>query len=410
MKDLLSQLQLKLIDCLNNYYETDCRTFMNIEYILLQIRNYVLSEQRCFDDLSQALHSFLQEEIPVRNLSSSTKYLYARITSLMISINNNEDVSEWSYQRHHKIYKLSEENEQILNCYSQSMSDISESSRRTYLYNSRFFLYEIELRNIDHISNVTAETAYEIIRCYTERSKSFPRHMLRFIRFLGESDICPELNDICFDKPKADPKEYNKLTFSPEELQGILNAADRSNPVGKRNYAIMQIAVQTLLRSVDIASIKISDIDFSRNQIALIQAKNKTPVVSEVNDECMKAIADYIDNGRPETDDDHLFIRARRPYRAICRKGTIQNIFKSLRDAAGIDHVDGDGRTMHGIRRSVISQMAANNEDIGIIAEALGHQSINTSIIYTSLDPRQLQDCSLSLENIEITKGEYLDD
>lgn len=406
MLDKLAVLCTELTNFLKKYYDVDKHTQKRNDYVLNDVKEFISSNIQLFSSLDEALCIYRDCEIPNKGLLSSSMFYYRRLTNLLIKLNKGEDISNWSYERHQKRQPVSDDSEKILDDYSKTLN-VRTSTCFNYLTKARFFLYELEAKNIQDISTVDKDLAYEIVDSFNKSNVSGTCYVIRFIRYLAEEDCCPLLKDIYFEHAASPPKESNKQIFSINELNQILNAIDTSTPAGKRDYAIMQIACQTILRSIDIALLKLCDIDFENNLIKTVQSKSGKLSEYKVDDECISAIRDYIEQGRPNTEDDHLFIRERRPYRGICKKGTVQNIFKKYRNAAGVEHTIGDGRTFHGIRRTVASRMAINNEDIGIIAEALGHGCIDTVRIYTTLDASVMKECSLSFEGIEIMKGVY---
>lgn len=68
------------------------------------------------------------------------------------------------------------------------------------------------------------------------------------------------------------------------------------------------------MRSGDIAGLSFGQMDFSANTIRFEQCKTGEPhelfMVSDVKD----AIRDYIDSGRPKSDNPHVFMMHKAPY------------------------------------------------------------------------------------------------
>lgn len=59
--------------------------------------------------------------------------------------------------------------------------------------------------------------------------------------------------------------------FTPEEVEAVLRSADRSNPIGKRNYAILLLVARLGLRIGDVRRLKFDDIDWENKRISIIE-------------------------------------------------------------------------------------------------------------------------------------------
>ena len=101
--------------------------------------------------------------------------------------------------------------------------------------------------------------------------------------------------------------------YTKEERIKVLNAPDRSLPMGKRDYAIILIIIKLGLRSSDITHLKMSNLDRIKKRININQYKTDNyqslPLYSDVEE----AIDDYILNGRPDTKSEYIFIGNRPP-------------------------------------------------------------------------------------------------
>jgi integrase len=63
--------------------------------------------------------------------------------------------------------------------------------------------------------------------------------------------------------------------YAKEEVLKIENSVDCSGRVGKRNYAVILLALRLGLRALDISNLKFSNIDWDNNVIELILVKTK---------------------------------------------------------------------------------------------------------------------------------------
>jgi len=96
-----------------------------------------------------------------------------------------------------------------------------------------------------------------------------------FLRYLNSDGILAI--DWSYLVPKDNYKNGAKLptTYTKEEVERMLQAVDRGNPKGKRDYAMMLLASRLGLRASDICGLKFEHLLWSQNLIVLIQEKTK---------------------------------------------------------------------------------------------------------------------------------------
>ena len=65
--------------------------------------------------------------------------------------------------------------------------------------------------------------------------------------------------------------------------------------------------------------------------------------------------------------------------------------------AAGIERAGWDGKSFHALRRTAGTNMLISGTPIAAVAQVLGHNSIESSKRYISLDIERLRECGLEL-------------
>ena len=85
--------------------------------------------------------------------------------------------------------------------------------------------------------------------------------------------------------------------WDPGDVARILDAVDRGNPCGKRDYAIILLVTRLGLRSIDVKRLEFSDFDWPGNRLSVAQAKTGKwlPLLKDVG----WAVIDYVRAGRP---------------------------------------------------------------------------------------------------------------
>ena len=222
-----------------------------------------------------------------------------------------------------------------------------------------------------------------------------------FLRFLFDNNIIENDLTPALCLPVQKPKKLLS-GFTHDEVDRILEQPDRSIPTGKRDYAILLLGKSTGLRIGDIISLKRADIDWINGTVSITQNKTASPLTLPLNPETEEAIIDYIRNSRPSCDLPFVFIRNNAPYAALSRQH-VTKMFIRYREAAGVTHITGDGKSFHGLRRSIASWMLDADVPLTTISQVLGHRKMESTGRYLSIDEKKLQRCTFSLAGIEVT-------
>ena len=95
----------------------------------------------------------------------------------------------------------------------------------------------------------------------------------RFLNYLFDNGYIKR--NLSLIVPKDNYRKQAKLpsVYTPDEIQIILNSIDRTTSIGKRNYAIILLAVRLGMRASDISDMKFCSIKWGANQISFIQMK-----------------------------------------------------------------------------------------------------------------------------------------
>src|SRR5260370_3441273 len=120
----------------------------------------------------------------------------------------------------------------------------------------------------------------------------------RFFAFLNAAG----LSDVRIDGllAHAAPRRVRALPcFTREETARLLEGIETGTPCGKRDYAMVALAVSTGLRCCDIVALRLEEIDWRRDEIRLGQAKTSKPLVLPLPALAGNALAEWILHGRP---------------------------------------------------------------------------------------------------------------
>ena len=302
----------------------------------------------------------------------------------------------------------------LLNDYVNNLKNEGKAfgTIQTYGIVSRQFLEYLELKNIKDIADVQLVTVSlfipSISKQYQPTSMRTVLSALRsFLRFAEKKNL------INCSLSRAIPGSFGRKTLivptiTPKEEQKLLSSVDRNTPSGKRNYAMLLLALRTGLRSIDITNLKLSDIHWKTNTIEIVQEKTGTPLALPLLTDVGNAIADYILNGRPYSQLSQIFLQTHAPYQKLSGHSSCYSVSRKIMKDAGIRQDKGDQSGFHCLRHSLAARLLSEETPLPVISSILGHRNKDSTKVYLSTDLEHLRACALSLQGIEVTQEELL--
>ena len=185
--------------------------------------------------------------------------------------------------------------------------------------------------------------------------------------------------------PHAPQRTHTKLpaVWTEEQIESLVSGIDTTNPVGKRDYAMMIIGARLGLRIGDITNMKFSDIDWNKKEISIIQRKTKEPLNLPLPNDVGWAIIDYLKNGRPITDCENILFVHNAPYKGKPFTSTLwHNFNKALKMLAFQRRRKRTG--WHSLRHSLATNLLQNNVGVTTISDILGHSDPQVAKHYLS--------------------------
>lgn len=282
----------------------------------------------------------------------------------------------------------------------------SESLNRNIIYAAHtYFLYLAE-SGIQDISEVSMDSLRRYVMHCADRMTSnslntIRRNLKHLHLWLYENEFTSAgFSDILsFTTPWM---HRIKKPIPHSEIALTLEAIDRTTSIGKRDYAMFLLATVTGLRSVDIAGLQFSTIDWINGEIRLQQEKTGVMLALPLTFDVGEAIKDYILFARPESRLDTIFLSSRPPFSSLGRRG-IYSAFNQVRLSVGLPK-----SSFHGLRRALGTNMVVAGIPITTVAQVLGHADVSSTKQYISLDSVHLKECALDLTGIAPDRGDAI--
>lgn len=278
---------------------------------------------------------------------------------------------------------------------------LSASTIETRLQRADVLLRYLEGSGVTKLEMLGAETLASFIAWlgvhYADVGKSNILYTLRSLFSCPEVaasltfDPTALLTNLHTPKHRVVPSVYTQ-----EEVAMALSAIDRETDAGRTLYLVVMLAAVYGLRSRDIKELRIGDIDFKGESIALVQHKTGRPLVLPLV-ECVKLpLLDYLMNTRRECGCDNVLIRHRGAPRPYSPRNHFGGELRAAMERGGVV-IGGRKAGLHSLRHSLATGMLASGVPVDEIAAVLGHQSTNATKAYVWSDVERLRVAALEV-------------
>ncbi len=214
----------------------------------------------------------------------------------------------------------------------------------------------------------------------TKRCISVIRGYARHLRFQG-MPVDPGLLLLPLTAPVGKLDSVPR-TLPVEDLERLLRAYDRTTPAGIRDYAIALCFIDLGLRVSEVADLTLDDWDWHHGILQIHARKTRQERHLPVPVRLGEAVARYLTASRPQTGERTLFVRFAHMLGAPMGREQIRGTIRRAYARAGIPpQVTGT----HVLRHTKAATLYNAGADLKMIADILGHTSIDTAVIYTKV-------------------------
>jgi site-specific recombinase XerD len=171
--------------------------------------------------------------------------------------------------------------------------------------------------------------------------------------------------------------------LSAGQVQALLEACDRSNPVGRRDLAVISTMCRLGLRCAAVAGLRLEDIDWPAGTV-MVRGKggrtDRMPLPVDVG----QMLVDYLHDGRPRTAARTVFVRAVAPFTAL-HSSSISCIVARAARRAGLATVHG-----HRLRHTAATETLNAGAGLEEVAQLMRHEGVASTVIYAKTDQNRL--------------------
>ena len=197
-----------------------------------------------------------------------------------------------------------------------------------------------------------------------------------FYDYLFKNGVVKENPFLLVGAPKKEIRYPEALYL--EQIETLFNKnRERQDDLKYRDQALIELLYASGVRVSELVNIKLSAVDLKNRTIRVLGKGRKERIVMFTKS-CQQTLMDYIKYSRQASGCDYLFLNAKGEQ--LTTRG-VEYILKEIQNKCGVQL----GLYPHLFRHTFATHLLEGGADLRVIQELLGHESINTTQVYTHI-------------------------
>jgi site-specific recombinase XerD len=239
-----------------------------------------------------------------------------------------------------------------------------------YLKTSDINLSTLKIEQVDDfLAQFLVGFAPATCRLYRGYLKGFLRHL-----YHHQNTISRNLAPLVVGRRLYAQDKPPKF-LRPVEVQKLFAGLSLSSATAIRTYAMVHLAFFLGLRPVEIHSIGLDDICFSKAELTIERRKNDNPIVLPIPPAALKAVSAYMIGARPQSKYRSLFLSHQSPHGPLCAGAVAYYMTAAIRQT-------GLNATAYWLRHTYAQNLLESGASIFEIKQMLGHDKIESTKVY----------------------------
>jgi len=126
----------------------------------------------------------------------------------------------------------------------------------------------------------------------------------------------------------------------------------------------------------------------------IVQQKTNNPLTVPLTDLLVGRLADYVLDQRPDSPDQHLFLRSVAPHWRLADHATVHRVIATVFAKAGVADAKAGTRRL---RHNAATRLLRASVPLPTISAVLGHANPESTDLYLSVDRDRLLECVLDV-------------
>ena len=197
------------------------------------------------------------------------------------------------------------------------------------------------------------------------------------------------------------------LTYlNQDEIKALIAAPDRDTWLGRRDHALLLLAVLTGVRVTELVTLTVGDVNLTNGAHIKVQGKGRKRRATTLTPETVMVLRAWLKERQGQPEDPLFPTRQGQP---LTRSGIRQLLTKYVATAAAscCPSLNDKPVSPHTLRHTNAMLLRAGEIDIATIALWLGHESIKTTYTYQHADPALKQRAVDRIAPVGTKPGRY---
>src|SRR5665811_735791 len=270
---------------------------------------------------------------------------------------------------------------------------LAPATRAGYGRIARSYLVFLEGRGIGDLDGADGASVIGFLESLLDRwAKSslwwVVSNLRPFLKFIGRRDLVEAVN------LAGVRRSHGIVRVLGDDDEELVVRACASGVVSARDAAITLLALVTGLRACDIIALRVGDIDWRTRTLGIVQQKTGNPLTLPLPELLAVKLAEYMLDERPDTNDDHVFLRSVAPHTRLADHASVYWVTAETFRRVGVTSVKAGTRFL---RHSAASRLLRAGVPLATISAVLGHADADSTNLYMSIDEERLLDCVLAV-------------
>lgn len=219
----------------------------------------------------------------------------------------------------------------------------------------------------------------------TQRSRLTP--VCRWFRWLVRNNHILHNPASDLDLPRLE-KRIPRTILTAQEAERVLLGPDIGTAAGLRDRAMLETLYSTGIRRRELLRLRLYDLDRERSTLTIRQGKGRKDRMIPIGERALAWVEKYLREARPllaiEPDDATLFLTQNgEPF----SPDTLSTLARNYILQANL----GKSGSCHTFRHTMATLMLEGGANLRYIQQMLGHESLNSTEVYTHVAIRKLQ-------------------
>ena len=286
----------------------------------------------------------------------------------------------------------------VLNLFSEYMKNrnYSEATQRQYVFNTKHFFKwfkKDDLRDTGKADIYSYREYLETLSYSDNTKRGFVKSLSLLFKYLSRNEY---ILANPFDGLELTPqKKYKGRESLPEDdMNKFLDSIKAKGRLGLRDRTICELLYGTGLRISELTGLKARELDLSSGR-ALVHGKNRKDRIVPLGSNVVYWLKRYLSRGRgfflkkvfDNNVKENLFISIR----GTMLSNTVVRRMLKMRFKESGSNIPLSKVSPHVIRHTFATHILENGAGIKHVKEILGHESIETTVIYTHFNGKSLK-------------------